>query len=72
MTARTEVEITCDGNEGDGPFDCPTASVWGATAAHARTSAYGLGWTTWRRGRKKVDVCPDHKPKGGKLLGGSS
>lgn len=71
MTARLSYRITCDGRPGvDGPHDCPAPTVYGATLEEARQLAYKMGWTTWRRGRGKIDACRAHRPAGGYLLGG--
>jgi hypothetical protein len=59
MTAYTEIELRCDGVEGD-PFGCD-AVVYDGTATRARVVAGERGWLTARRGGK--DLCPKYRPR---------
>lgn len=56
MTTYTEIELRCDGIEGD-PYGCDDV-IYDLTAVRARATAAERGWL--RRGGK--DLCPKHRP----------
>ncbi len=57
MSVYTEVELRCDGVEGD-PFGC-SSQVFAATGTRAREDARAGGWRVSAPGGK--DYCPDHR-----------
>lgn len=61
MSAYVEVELRCDGVEGD-PFGCDE-TIFDGSATRARVIASERGWLTARRGGK--DYCPKHRPRAG-------
>lgn len=62
MTAYTEVELRCDGIEGD-PFGCE-AIIHAGNVTAARVTATRQGWLVNLRGIRRKDLCPDHKSGG--------
>jgi len=58
MTTYTEIELRCDGVEGD-PYGCDDV-IYDLTATRARKTAADRGWLTAQRGGK--DYCPEHRP----------
>jgi hypothetical protein len=63
MSARAEVEITCDGPDlAVGTFPCQAPPVFGKTAVEARSSARHAGWrvSIFRPGSsQRGDQCPE-------------
>jgi hypothetical protein len=57
VSVYIEVELRCDGVEGD-PFGC-TAQVFAGTGTRARADARSAGWKVNAPGGK--DYCPDHR-----------
>lgn len=60
MAVYTEVELRCDGVEGD-PFGCDR-QVFAHTGVRARKDARDAGWLVSQPGGK--DFCPNHRPPG--------
>jgi hypothetical protein len=57
MSTYVEVELRCDGVEGD-PYGCEDV-IYDLTAARARKTADQRGWLVSTRGGK--DFCPTHR-----------
>lgn len=61
MTTYTEIELRCDGVEGD-PFGC-SETIYGSTVFEVRRIAKERGWLVNARGIKVKDLCAEHRPK---------
>lgn len=57
MAIYREVELRCDGIDGD-PYGCDTA-IYAHTAEDARRVARSAGWRTNLLGGR--DLCPTHR-----------
>lgn len=67
MSTYTEIELRCDGVEGD-PYGCDDV-IYDLTAVRVRVTAKERGWLVNSRGK---DYCPEHRPDAAHRAGQSS